>query len=137
MTLGGLPDATLQSASAGLARAAGFRFPSVFAAKRSFRQLPVQRQWSTRRVAAVQGLIVLALIGGWEGAAALRLIDPFFWSQPSAIWKTLEIFFIKGDAFTDIAYTFQATTIGFLLGTMAGSALGLSFWWSRNYAAVI
>lgn len=137
MTVGGLSDAAIRNASAGLARAVRFRFPSVFAAKRSFRQLPVQKQWSTRRVAAMQGLVVLALIGGWEGAAVLRLIDPFFWSQPSAIWQTLEVFFVKGDAFTDIAYTFRATMLGFLLGTAAGSALGLSFWWSRNYAAVV
>ena len=47
------------------------------------------------------------------------------------------IFFTKGDAWTDISFTFRSTIFGFLLGTTAGSLLGLSFWWSRNYAAIV
>jgi len=49
----------------------------------------------------------------------------------------LQIFFTTGDAWTDIGFTFRSTIIGFLIGTIAGSALGLSFWWSRNYAAIV
>lgn len=120
-----------------MVRRARFRFPSVFATKPAFHRLPVQRAWPSWRIAVTQVSIVVALIGAWEAAAALKLIDPFFWSQPSAIWKTMQIFFVQGDAFTDIAYTFRATILGFVLGTTAGSALGLSFWWSRNYAAVV
>ena len=30
-----------------------------------------------------------------------------------------------------------STVLGFLIGTVAGSLLGLSFWWSRNYAAIV
>jgi NitT/TauT family transport system permease protein len=114
-----------------------FRFPSVFVARASYRRLPVMRPWSSRRIALVQALIVLGAIAAWEAAADIKLVDPFFWSQPSTIWHALTIFFIKGDALTDIAYTFRATIFGFVLGTLGGSALGLSFWWSRNYAAVI
>ncbi len=125
------------SVAARMGRGVRFRFPSVFVAKRSYRRLPVQRQWSRRSIVATQVLLVVAAIGGWQAAASLKLIDPFFWSQPSAIWKTLQIFFVKGDAFVDIGYTFQATILGFVVGTIAGSALGLSFWWSRNYAAVV
>ena len=44
---------------------------------------------------------------------------------------------MRGDALTDIADTFQSTIYGFFLGTAAGSLLGLSFWWSRNYAAMV
>src|ERR1041384_8817855 len=118
-------------------RRARFRFPSVLAANSSFRRLPVQREWSSRRIAATQALIVILAIGAWEVAATLKLMDPFFWSQPSSIWRTMQIFFIKGDALTDIVYTFRATVLGFIIGTTAGSALGLSFWWSRHYAAVV
>src|SRR6185503_12266739 len=63
-------------------------------------------------------------------------VDGFFWSRPSAIWKTFVIYFTEGDAWTDISYTFRSTVLGFIVGTTAGSLLGLSFWWSRNYAAV-
>ena len=73
----------------------------------------------------------------WEVGADAGWIDAFFWSQPSAIFRTMTIFFTTGDAFTDIAFTFRSTLLGFLIGTVAGSALGLSFWWSRNYAAIV
>ena len=73
----------------------------------------------------------------WEIGARTGLIDGFFWSQPSAICATpCVIFFTEGDAWTDISFTFRSTIFGFLIGTTAGSLLGLSFWWSRNYAAI-
>ena len=50
--------------------------------------------------------------------------------------QTLIKFFTDGDAWTDIGFTFRSTIFGFLIGTAAGSMLGLSFWWSRNYAAI-
>ena len=118
-------------------RVARFRFPAVFASKRAFRQLPVQKAWPQHQFVLAQILVVVALIGGWQIGAWLKFIDPFFWSQPTAIAHTLSIFFLRGDAVTDIAYTFQSTIFGFILGTAAGSLLGLSFWWSKNYAAVI
>ena len=69
--------------------------------------------------------------------ADLGWIDGFFWSKPSAIYATMIKFFTEGDAWTDIGFTFRSTIFGFLLGTTLGSLLGLSFWWSRNYAAIV
>jgi NitT/TauT family transport system permease protein len=100
------------------------------------RKLPTLRDWSGRRILATQLGIVLTLVLGWEAAARLRMIDPFFWSQPSQIWETMKTFFAEGDAFVDIAFTFRSTLLGFFIGTALGSLLGLSFWWSRNYAAI-
>ena len=104
---------------------------------RPARRLPVQKDWPTSAIVAVQTGILAAIIAGWEIGADTGLIDKFFWSSPSAIYQTLTIFFTTGDAFTDIAFTFRSTILGFLIGTFAGSALGLSFWWSRNYAAIM
>ena len=59
--------------------------------------------------------------------------DAFFWSKPAQS-RTLLIYFTEGSAWTDISYTFRSTILGFIIGTTAGSLLGLSFWWSRNYA---
>jgi NitT/TauT family transport system permease protein len=118
-------------------RLARFRFPAAFAPSGGFRQLPVQVAWKRYQIVLAQTLVVVAAVGGWQIAAWLKLIDPFFWSQPTAIANTLTIFFLRGDALTDIAYTFQSTIWGFVLCTAAGSSLGLSFWWSRNYAAIV
>src|SRR5580700_3160384 len=106
-------------------------------AARPVRRLPVERQWPAWAILAAQIGILAGVIALWETAAAHGWIDAFFWSQPSAIFHTLTIFFTTGDAWTDIGFTFRSTIFGFLLGTTAGSLFGLSFWWSRNYAAIV
>ena len=106
-------------------------------AARSTRRLPAQREWPTWALVTAQAGILIGALGLWEISARAGWIDAFFWSQPSAIAQTLGIFFTEGDAWTDISFTFRSTIFGFLLGTTAGSLLGLSFWWSRNYAAVV
>jgi NitT/TauT family transport system permease protein len=114
--------------------------PTTAASERSarpVRRLPVQKDWPIWALVATQVGILVGAIAFWEVAARAGWIDAFFWSQPSAIFRTLTIFFTTGDAWTDIGFTFRSTIFGFLLGTTAGSLFGLSFWWSRNYAAVV
>ena len=116
--------------------------PSAAAARpkttsKPVRRLPVQRDWPTWALIATQVGILVGAVGLWEAAATFGWIDAFFWSQPSAIAKTMGIFFTTGDAWTDISFTFRSTIFGFVIGTTAGSLLGLSFWWSRNYAAIV
>jgi NitT/TauT family transport system permease protein len=122
----GAPDLGRSSLTGGSALAA-----------RPVRRLPVEREWPGSAILAAQIAILVGAIGLWETAATRGWIDAFFWSQPSAIFHSLMIFFTNGDAWTDIAFTFRSTIFGFLLGTTAGSVLGLSFWWSRNYAAIV
>ncbi len=104
---------------------------------RPVRRLPVQKDWPTWALVAAQIGILVGALSLWEIGARTGWIDAFFWSQPSAIANTMAIFFTTGDAWTDISFTFRSTIFGFLLGTTAGSLLGLSFWWSRNYAAIV
>jgi NitT/TauT family transport system permease protein len=107
------------------------------APSRSIRRLPVQKDWPTWALIAAQVGIFIGVLSLWEIGARAGWIDAFFWSQPSAIANTMAIFFATGDAWVDISFTFRSTILGFLIGTAAGSLLGLSFWWSRNYAAVV
>ena len=106
-------------------------------AKKPMRRLPVQKDWPFWAILLTQVAILIAVVGLWQAAADYGWIDGFFWSKPSAIYATLIKFFTEGDAWTDISFTFRSTIIGFLIGTTAGSMLGLSFWWSRNYAAIV
>ena len=107
------------------------------APRRMARRLPVRRIWPTWMLLSVQVGILIAFVGLWELAGATQLIDVFFWSKPSAIASTMVIFFTEGNAFTDIVYTFRSTIMGFVLGTTLGAVLGMSFWWSRNYALIM
>ena len=97
------------------------------ASARPIRRLPVQKDWSTWALLAAQIGILVGGIALWEVGATAGWIDALFWSQPSAIWKTLLVYFTEGSAWTDISYTFRSTILGFIIGTAAGSLLGLSF----------
>jgi NitT/TauT family transport system permease protein len=101
------------------------------------RRLPVQKDWPLWAIIAAQIGIFVGLIALWQLAANTGVIDGFFWSKPSDIYATLIKFFTEGDAWIDISFTFRSTIIGFVIGTTFGSLLGLSFWWSRNYAAIV
>ena len=101
------------------------------------RRLPVPALWPAWRIASVQMGLLLGLVAVWEIGARLGLIDAFFWSQPSSIAQTMVTFFQGGTAFLDIGVTFEETICGFALGTTMGALLGLSFWWSRNWAQVL
>jgi NitT/TauT family transport system permease protein len=125
---------TLQSSAAfaGVKPSTGSATP-----KRMGRRLPVRRIWPTWVLLFAQCGIFVAFVGLWELAAITKQIDTFFWSQPSAIASTMVIFFTEGNAVTDIVYTFRSTILGFILGTTLGAVLGMSFWWSRNYALIM
>jgi NitT/TauT family transport system permease protein len=56
--------------------------------------------------------------------------------MPSEIWRTGVVAITQGTLLGDTLYTFGSTILGFLLGTVGGVAIGLSFWWSRRYALV-
>jgi NitT/TauT family transport system permease protein len=112
------------------------RSPAMPTANRR-RRLPVVHVWPTWLIVTIQVGILIAFFSLWEFGAKTKVIDAFFWSRPSAIWSTLIVFFTEGDAFVDIGYTFEATILGFFIGTTCGSALGLSMWWSRNYAMIL
>ena len=101
------------------------------------RRLPVTRTWPTAVTVLVQVGILVGFVVLWEVGAEFKWVDAFFWSRPSAIWSTALIFFTEGNAFVDIGFTFRSTIIGFVIGTIAGAFLGLSMWWSRNYASIV
>ena len=105
--------------------------------RRVVRRLPVRKLWPFHVILLLQIGVFAAALGLWEISARQGWVNAFFWSQPSVIWSTLKVFFESGNAWVDISYTFRSTLMGFFLGTVIGSALGLSFWWSRNYAAIM
>ncbi|MGP4019314.1 ABC transporter permease [Saccharopolyspora sp. 5N708] len=87
-------------------------------------------------VILLRAAVIAVAVGGWEWFARLGVIDPFFWSMPSEIWAKAVQQFSSGTLISDTAYTFGSAIAGFLLGTLLGVAIGLSFWWSRTYAKV-
>ncbi|MEF2968216.1 ABC transporter permease [Paenibacillus sp. M1] len=96
-------------------------------------EMAVPKPWAVNVGRVALFIIVLVL---WEIGARTGLINSFFWSQPLEIARTWWIGVQSGTVWADTMYTFRSTVIGFLLGTLGGTALGLSFWWSKYYARI-
>ncbi len=78
--------------------------------------------------------VLVAIVVGWEVGVRAGAIDPFFWSQPTAIWSTAVQAWSDGDMLDNTLFTFASTIGGFVIGIVGGVTIGLSFWWSRRYA---
>lgn len=102
----------------------------------SVRTYRPEHKINSRLIMGIRLLVLVALVGGWEVAARAGIIDPFFYSMPSQIWQTGVTAFTEGTIVSDTIFTFTSTIMGFVLGTVGGVAIGLSFWWSRRYALV-
>jgi NitT/TauT family transport system permease protein len=100
------------------------------------RRLYREGLWPSIMPGLVQVAILLAIVALWELGARNGYIDGFFWSYPSAIWQTGQVFIMQGDAFVDTWFTLESTILGFVIGTGGGAIIGLAFWWSRNWAGV-
>lgn len=83
-----------------------------------------------------RSIVGIVLFAGWELGVRAGLLDPYYWSCPSAILKTTWNQLTTGTLWNDILYTSASTILGFVLGTVCGALLGLSFWWSKSYAGI-
>jgi NitT/TauT family transport system permease protein len=85
------------------------------------------------------GLLVAAL-GGWEIAARLKWIDPFFFAMPSTIadqiWVWLTEGTSQGPLWQQVLVTLEETVLGFLIGAVLGIICGVALGRNRLLADV-
>jgi NitT/TauT family transport system permease protein len=81
-------------------------------------------------------LVFVGIVLLWEIGARTGLINSFFWSMPSEIVQTWLTIAADGSVWKDTLYTFRSTIYGFVIGTVGGALIGLSFWWSKHYAKI-
>lgn len=82
----------------------------------------------------LQVLIVVAFLSLWEAAGVNGWISTFLFSSPSGIAAVLGNAISSGQLWTDIGTTAIETVIGFVVGAIGGSVLGLALWYSRFVA---
>ncbi|MDX6204018.1 MAG: sulfonate transport system permease protein [Frankiales bacterium] len=74
-------------------------------------------------------VLAVAIVGGWEVSARNKLIDPFFYGQPSLIWHQLVRWVnhgtSNGSLWRQIFVTMEETVIGFLIGVALGVLFGV------------
>ncbi|HWW05232.1 ABC transporter permease [Collimonas sp.] len=85
-----------------------------------------QRYWL---VISLRVAILIFTLGGWELAARLQWIDPFFFSQPSLIVVQIYDWIMEGTSqgplWTQVLVTLEETVLGFLIGSVAGVICGI------------
>jgi sulfonate transport system permease protein len=96
--------------------------------RRSTPRRSTPRRGRTRRRAALvrlaQVLLGLVLIALWELGAATGVLDPFFFSQPSAIVVKVIDWVVDGGIFRHLRVTLVEALLALLIGTAAGLAVG-------------
>lgn len=92
-----------------------------------------QRHWVV--LGAQLAILVLAL-ALWEVLARAGIISTFLFASPTLIWQSLVEQASTGALFSDFFLTTQETVLGFVVGAVGGSLLGLLLWYSRFVARV-
>jgi NitT/TauT family transport system permease protein len=81
--------------------------------------------------------LAVVTLAGWELAVKYELIDPFFFSQPSAIYDQLYVWLTEGTAqgplWKELLVTMEETALGFLIGSVMGVFFGVAL--GRNKLA--
>jgi sulfonate transport system permease protein len=81
------------------------------------------------RVWVARVVTLAVIIGGWQLLTSVKIVDPFFWGQPSGIVKQLNDWVRNGTAYGSIWLqvwvTFKEAVLGFLLGAAAGIVAGV------------
>lgn len=98
------------------------------------RRLKTKRK---RLVLATQLSILLVLIGLWELAGRLKWIDVLIFSYPSKVAKQIAKDALSGELWPHLGITVAETAVGFLLGTLIGTALAVVIWWSPFLSKVL
>jgi NitT/TauT family transport system permease protein len=82
------------------------------------------------------GLLVV-LLGLWEYATASVKLNAFLFGSPSAIWGFLVQMWRDGSLINDTRVTAEETLLGFALGNVIGTLLGLALWYSKFISRVV
>jgi NitT/TauT family transport system permease protein len=90
--------------------------------------------WRTLMIVAAQIGVAVALIYSWHYATVVGWMDPFFFSTPQRVGRTLVRIFQTGLVWKHVGATLHATVVGFLLGGSGGVLVGLLL--SRSQVAL-
>jgi NitT/TauT family transport system permease protein len=87
-------------------------------------------------VRITQLLILIVALALWEISANAKIVDPFITSQPSRIIKTIANLYQEGVLFKHIGITCLETVVGFIVGTLLGTFVAITLWWSKFLSKV-
>jgi NitT/TauT family transport system permease protein len=84
----------------------------------------------------IQLCIFAAFLGAWELATRAGYVNAFLFGSPAGIFQRLVATISDGSLFVDTGVTTMEAVLGFAIGTVIGSTLGLALWYSPFVARV-
>lgn len=81
-------------------------------------------------------LVLVLMLGLWELATTLGMLDPFIFSSPSRIAATIARLWTNGNLLLHVGTTLLETVLGFLIGTGLGVFFAVLLWWFPKAAKV-
>jgi NitT/TauT family transport system permease protein len=87
--------------------------------------------------AGLQVLLAVVVLGAWEGGVRLGWISAFLFGSPAGIAQFGFTAIANGSLLLDTWTTVFEATLGFVIGTAAGSVLGLALWYSPFIARTV
>jgi sulfonate transport system permease protein len=100
-----------------------------------------RRRRRTTLVWIARALTLFLVLGGWELFADKHIIDPFFYGQPSGIYRQIKDWVEHGTAFgslwLQIWVTLKEALLGFVYGVAGGVVFGVALGQVRFLADVI
>lgn len=89
-------------------------------------------QTESKTVRLLRPLPLLAFVLGWELLVRGNDRLVFFFGQPSKVFGYLWTRTVDGSLPVDFATTFAEAAIGFVIGNVVGTAIGLGLWFSKS-----
>jgi NitT/TauT family transport system permease protein len=119
------------------------QLPSVAASDETTIAARARKSARQRRLAvwATRALLAVIIIGGWQLFTDAKIVDKFFWGQPSGIVTQLRDWINHGTQYgsiwLQIWVTLKEALLGFVVGVVAGVIVGVGLGQSRFLADVV
>ncbi|MSP67458.1 MAG: ABC transporter permease [Alphaproteobacteria bacterium] len=88
-------------------------------------------------VAGGQVAVLAFLLFGWEGGVLIGWFNGDLTGQPSKIGQQLGRVLASGELWHHLGVTLYEELLGFAIGMIGGTAIGLGLWWSRTLSRIL
>lgn len=90
-----------------------------------------------RRIRIYQLIILIGFIAFWEISTHFGIVDPFIFSSPSRVVKTIIEMTVDGKLFYHIGITVLETLVSFALVNLIGLIVAIILWWNDSISKVL
>lgn len=107
---------------------------NISAAQKAYVRKHLQK---LRRIRIYQILILVCAIAFWEISTYFGIVDPFIFSSPSRVLKTIFEMAVNGELFFHIGITLIETLVSFALVNLLGLIVAIILWWNDSISKVL